>query len=147
MDRLLAGTDQLDHVIARGVLHIFSVDPPDLIARKQFVHTRTAFRHEPNKNRCIPVKRSIQFSCISFLYYIFLPDDDGLFAAGHETETEFRVAGEFDFARLRRLLPPILAGILVRRRFVQVTIAIIRDATKEEKNWIIEFSILSPVCY
>ena len=67
------------------------------------------------------------------VYYIFLPDDDGLFAAGHETETEFRVAGEFDFARLRRLLPPILAGILVRRRFVQVTIAIIRDAKKKRK--------------
>ena len=50
-----------------------------------------------------------------------LPDDDRLFAAGHESETQFRMPGQLHLTGLRRFLAPVLARVLIRRRFVQVT--------------------------
>lgn len=49
MDRFLARADQLDDMIAWRVFHVFPVDPPNLIARQQFVNTRATFCHEPTK--------------------------------------------------------------------------------------------------
>lgn len=59
MDSLFTGTDQLDDVITWSIFNIFAVNPPDLVAWKKFVDTRTAFRHEPSE--IDPYSRFVRF--------------------------------------------------------------------------------------
>lgn len=82
-----------------------------LLSRTYKINTST----QPFVKRC-------QWICKGTHRYDNLPDDDWFLATGYKTETEFWMTRKFHFARLWRLFAPILAGILVGRRFVQVTV-------------------------